>query len=282
MPEVTDKKYQMEGFLKEKMDCAVTRVKYRKLDAPFIVDGDEGFGKTGISVLCAYYLSQMTGRPFSLDNIFFDPKEFTNFINSTKQQIAIWDEAALGGLASNWASKVQQILIQTMMTCRFRQHIIFFNCPKFYRLNQYFITERPIGLIHVYSEDKINAGRFVFYKKEMLEPMLNMWFTKKKQPYKRYTSKFLRGKFPDAFKKEIGIINEDDYDKKKEEATERILSQYSNDRFNEKLLKLQYNVATKFPLQKKEIASILQVRPATLSDWGKIPQKYPELFMNVS
>jgi len=56
MPKVTDKQYQMPDFLIEKMDLVDMKLSQRKLDSIFLVDGDEGFGKTGISILLAYIL----------------------------------------------------------------------------------------------------------------------------------------------------------------------------------------------------------------------------------
>jgi hypothetical protein len=286
MPKITDKEYQMESFLIEKMDAATKRVMSRKLDGVFIIDGDEGFGKTGLSILLAYHLSHVTKRKFSLDNVFFDPKEFTNFINSTTKQIIIWDEAALGGLASSWASKVQQLLIQTLMTCRFRQHIIFFNCPKFYRLKDYFITDRALGLIHVYSPDKLNAGKVSYYKHDLLEAMNEQWKNYKQKPYKKFCRKRLRGNFIDAFNpklfKDGCIIDEKDYDKKKTYYTEKLLSQYSDSRKDDKLLKFEYNITTIPNITRKELAKYIGVSENTITDWKKIPSKYPELFMNTT
>lgn len=280
MPKVTDKQFQMEKFLINKLELIKKRVTERKLDAVMMVDGDEGFGKTGISILCAYYLSHITKRKFNLDHIFFDPKEFIKFINTTKNQIIIWDEAALGGLASSWQNKVQQMLIQTLMTCRFRKHIIFFNCPKFYRLNAYFVMERATGLIHVYSHDKINAGRFIYYKKELLEKMVGMWGKKKTKPYKIFYDRRLRGHFVDAFK--LDIIDEDKYDNKKEHYTEKLLAQYGDSRYNDKLLKFQHRVATNPNLSGKEKAELAGVSPQTIVEWKKIPYKYPEIFKEVT
>lgn len=280
MPKVTDKQYQMPDFLIEKMDCAAARVNARKLDAIFMVDGDEGFGKTGISILLAYYVAHKTGREFDLNHLFFDPKELLSYINSNKKKVIIWDEAALGGLASSWQNKVQQMLIQTLMTCRSKQHIIFFNCPKFYRLNKYFILDRALGLIHVYSEDKLNAGRVAFYKQDWLEKMINYYSTKNKKPYKIFCSKQLRGNFIDAFK--TTIVSEDEYDKKKDYYTEKLLSQYSNSRYNERLLKLQYAITNMKGLEKQEIASQIGVTPKTMSSWNKIPSKYPEIFKEIN
>jgi len=276
MPKVTDKNYTLPDFLIEKMDFTANRVTKRKLDAIFMIDGDEGFGKTGISFLLAYYAAWKTGRTFTLDNVFFDPNELINFINSTKNQVIVWDEAALGGLASGWQNKVQQRIIQTLMTCRSRRHIIFFNCPKFYRLNLYFVVDRATGLIHVYSEDGMNAGCVTYHMKDWLEKMMNFWSSKKKKPYKVFHSKRLRGTFPDGFK--AGIINEDEYDKKKDYYTQQLLSSYSTDGYNEKLLKLQYNIYMMKDKTQKEKAEIFGIGADTISSWGKIPLKYPEIF----
>ncbi|KKM87144.1 hypothetical protein LCGC14_1271850 [marine sediment metagenome] len=280
MPKVTDLQYQLEGFLIEKMDCIHTRVTKRKLDGIFLIDGDEGFGKTGISILLAKYIAWKTDREFNLDHIFFDPKELIAYINSTKKQVIIWDEAALGGLASGWQNKVQQMVIQTLMTCRSRQHIIFFNCPKFYRLNKYFVMDRAEGLIHVYSENRIDAGKVAYFKKDQLEYMMEYWTKKHKHPYKVFYRKQLRGNFIDAFK--LDILSEDAYDKKKDSYTEKLLSQYSNDRYNEKLLKLQHSVYKMQGITQKEKSKCIGLGTDTISAWGKIPSKYPEIFKEVA
>lgn len=278
--QVTDKKFWLEDFLIEKLDLFIERAcKQRKLDIVCLVDGDEGFGKTGLSILCAYYISQKTGRKFGLDNIFFDPQEFMNFINSTKEQIIIWDEAALGGLASGWSNKVQQMLIQTLMTCRFRKHIIFFNCPKFYRLNNYFVSDRAWGLMHVYSRDGISAGRMVYYRKEALERMIDYYSRRRKKPYKAFGKGNLHGSFVDAFN--LGIVDEGEYDKRKESITQKLLTKFGDSRKDKEKLKLKYGIYTLPKLQGKEKAEHFKVRPATITEWGKIPEKYPELYAPV-
>jgi hypothetical protein len=277
---VTDKNFYMEDFLIEKLDLYIERAcKNRKLDIVVIVDGDEGFGKTGLSILCAYYISQKTGRKFDINNIFFDPQEFINKINTTKEQILIWDEAALGGLAAGWASKVQQMLVQTLMTCRFRKHIIFFNCPKFYRLNNYFVSDRAWGLMHVYSRDGISAGRMIYYRKDALEGMIDYYSRRRRKPYKAFGKGNLHGSFVDAFN--LNIIDEDEYDKRKEETTQRLLTKFGSSRHNKENLKLKYGIYTLQGLQGKEKAKHFKVRPATITEWGKIPDKYPEIYKPV-
>lgn len=278
MPKVTDKQYSMPKFLIEKLDIASYRVKKRELDAVFLVDGDEGFGKTSISVLSAYYCAYKTGRKFTLDNVFFDPNKLLKFINSTEKQVIIWDEAALGGLASGWQNKVQQMLIQTLMTCRSRRHILFFNCPKFYRLNRYFISDRAIGLIHVYSEDGINAGPFAYYKKDWLDKMIDFYTKKKsKAVYKVFYNTRLRSTFIDAFSK-TDILDKKEYEKKKNQTTQKLLSQYGGVKGDGKLLKLQYAFYCLKGVTQQKKAKCAGITRQTLSEWGKIPEKYPEFF----
>jgi len=276
---VTDKKYSLENFVVYILDLIIERAaKKRKLDAVLLCDGDEGFGKTGLSILMGYYFSHKTGREFSLDNIFFDPEEFTTFINTTKKQIIIWDEAALGGLASGWQNKVQQMLIQTLMTCRFRQHIIIFNCPKFYRLNQYFVTDRAVGLFHVYSRDGINAGRLTYYKKDWLEQMHQQWNKKRLKPYKKYTSKHFRGSFIDAFN--IGIIDEDEYDNKKTKYTKKLLEKFKtgkDSKQTQEMDKLKYIIASDKNRTLKEIAEMVNKSERTISRWRDLKENIPLL-----
>lgn len=278
----TSKQYYIEEVLRQKLDFVVERAAMkRKLDAIFICDGDEGFGKTGMSILCMYYLSEMTGREFNLDHVFFDPEEFIKFVNSTREQLIIWDEAALGGLANNWQSRVQQMLIQTLMTCRSRKHIIIFNVPKFYRLNLYFVVERAVGLIHVYSRDNLNAGHFTYYTKKYLEGMMDCWAKKRKKPYKLFPH--LRGTFPDAFKHDI--IDEDEYDKKKDASTQKLIDKYAkrtpSNISSNKLLKFQYlisQLSETFKLNAQELAEFMEVNNSTLSKWKNIKKEKPKLF----
>lgn len=274
---VTDKQYSLERFVVHILDLIIERsCKKRKLDALLLIDGDEGFGKTGLSILIAYYMAQQSGREFSIDNIYFDPESFLDKVNSTKKQILIWDESALGGLASGWQNKIQQMMIQTLMTCRFRQHIIIFNCPKFYRLNQYFVTDRAVGLFHVYSRDGIRAGRLTFHKKAWLEGMLLMWNKKRMKPYKKYTNKVFRGSFVDAFN--TSIIDEDEYDKRKTYATQKLIAKFKTGKESKRaqeLEKLKHVLATKGGLTQEELAEEMGVTKRTIRNWKKLKDNKP-------
>ena len=211
---VTDKHYSLDKGLKTRLDRMIERSSgSKKFDNLLVIDGDEGYGKTTLAVEVAYYVAQQLKRPFSVDNVFFNVDELTEFARSNKEQLIIWDEAALGGLAAQWQSNVQKVLTQLLMVARKKKHFWIFNIPKFYKLNEYVIVDRAIGMIHVYARKETELGRFVYYSKRQKEKLYMDFKRKKQRNYKKY--KTLHGTFPDVLSK---LIDEDAYDKKKDEA----------------------------------------------------------------
>lgn len=210
---VTDKKYFIENKLLEKLDMICDRVTKQKLDAWIIVDGAEGYGKSNFSVGSAYYCAYKTKRKFGLDNIFFDIDKFIEYVESTEKQVIIWDEAALGGLASGWQNKLQQKLIQLVMTVRKKRHIVFMNIPRFTKLNEYLAIDRTIGLVHVYARHEKQIGRFCYYKKSSKMWVYENYRKKKLGAYQKYVS--FHGTFREALPL---VLEEKEYDKRKDKA----------------------------------------------------------------
>ena len=211
---VTSKQYYIDKALLGKLDLMCDRCTGdNRMDNVIIIDGDEGYGKSTLSVELAFYCAEKTGREFNVDNIFFDIDRLIDLVKSTKEKVIIWDEAALAGLAADWQKKVQKKLVKLLMICRKKRHIIFLNIPKFFKLNEYIAVDRSIGLIHVYARNERELGHFFYYGKKNKEKLHNDWKKKKIRAYKKHA--LLRGTFPNALAK---IIDEDEYDRKKDEA----------------------------------------------------------------
>ena len=87
-------------YLAKKLDLMCKKVTKHHFDNLLIIDGDEGFGKTNLAAAVCGYVSLKTGRSLSNSNVFFLIDDLINFAVKTKKQIIWWDEAALGGLAS--------------------------------------------------------------------------------------------------------------------------------------------------------------------------------------
>lgn len=282
---VTDKQIGLDDLLVRKLDLMAERCTgSRKFDNLIIVDGTEGYGKSNISVACAYYLSQKTGRPFNLNHIFFDARKLIDTAKKSEDQIYVFDEAALVGLASQWQNKLQQEMITYFMTARKKRHIVFFNIPKFFRLNEYFILDRAIGLIHVYAKNEMKLGRFAYYMKDRMNNLYDHIKKTRRRDYNQYHD--FRGTFPIVISNaENAIIDENEYDKRKDEAIAGIGEKESapTNRIERFHVKLKYNLSQlpeKINLSKGELAKLIKIDRSVLSDWENLYDKYPDVINN--
>jgi len=166
--------FYLDGIAKQVCDAIIDRVVDREQDALVINTGSEGAGKSGASVNMAVYMSSVTGRPFSVDNIFFKLEDMIKFAVTHKKQIIIWDESALGGLASDWSNKNQKKLISMLMVCRKLRHIFIFNIPRFYKMSSS-IIERAHCLFYMFEDKTERPGNFIIIGKEGLENLYTGW-----------------------------------------------------------------------------------------------------------
>ena len=235
----TDKDLNYDRLLIHKLDLMIERCTKRKFDNLLIVEGDEGYGKTNMAALIAYYVSFKTGRQLSLDNVFFDAEEMVNFAKSTQDQIIWLYEAAIAGLASELQNKIQKKLIKMLMIARKKRHFYIICIPKFYKLNEYIIG-RSIGMVRVYAKNETVLGRFVYYNKSCIRNLYNLWRTKKRLEYHKYC--IFHGTFANVLGK---IMDEDAYDEKKDAAILKALTDEENNKSVEKvqLHGLKYGIA---------------------------------------
>lgn len=211
---VTDKKYNLEKEYVHKLDLMIKRINGVD-DVVLPIDGDEGTGKTELAVGTCYYIAYMTGRKYTINNIFFDLNEVIKFAQNTNEQIIHFDEAVLGLLIGHHWEKAQQQFIQLVMVARKKKHFVVLCIPKFHRLPPYLIEERALGLVHVYSRRNLEKGRFCYFKKESKDRLYDCWKRKKIKAYKDFYD--LKGTFGEASKKVFTKDEWDEYERKKDE-----------------------------------------------------------------
>ncbi len=261
----------MEEKLKEKLDLCVARCTgEKKLDNLIIVDGDEGIGKTTFAIQCAYYMAQQSKRSFSVDNVFFDLDKMFEYVRTTTDKVIVWDEAALGGLSTDWRNEQQRTLIKLLMVARKKRHIYIFNIPKFFKLNEYLIVDRSIALIHIYARREIEQGRFCYYKKSSKERLFYDRLRTRQRNYKRYYD--FHGSFPNVLGQ---LINEEEYERKKDEAILSIGINKERNKWKEKVIDYQTRLA-KSDINKELLAETLGISLRTVYNWverGDAPLK---------
>jgi len=275
---VTDKEYFLEKKLIKKLNLMVKRLKGSD-DNVLLIDGDEGQGKTNLACGICYYVAGETKRKYTIDNIFFDLEKVIEFASSTKEQIIHWDEAAFGGMASQWWNKNQLKFIQLIMTARKKKHFLVICIPRFYKLNEYLVVDRSIGLIHVYARKNIIKGRMFYYNKVAKENLYDDWRRKHKRSYKRW--KTFHGSFPKAMEKIFTKEELDVYETKKDAAILTLGQKKEEKSFmSKKNLLLRYRLglfAEKKIIMIKDFAKEIGINQKEFSRWRKIPQKYPEI-----
>ena len=266
---VTDKDYYLDDNLKENLDFCIKRQK-KNFDHVFIIDGNEGYGKSSFSLAVGNYLAYSTGKPFSLDNVFFDVDKMMEFAVKTEEQVIIWDEAALMGLSKEWQNKLQIKLTKLLMVARKKRHFWIFNIPSIAELNSYVAVRRSIALLHVYSPDHITRGAFVFLNKRIK----NKAYIEMKKSKREYYGKYnFHGKFTDT----SWLIDNKAYEAKKDAAILSVLDTETVNSVSAKLIKLQYGVTTLERYSLDELAPIFGVDKRTLYNWKNLSSKYPHI-----
>lgn len=257
-----------------------------KRDAVLLIEGEEGQGKTTFSVALGYYIAEKTGRIFNHTRVFADLEKMMEFIKNTEEEIVVWDEPALQALSGDVHSRIVRNLMRLLMMARKKRHFMIINLAYFNKFNDYIVWQRPLGMIHVYSRDEIQAGRFCYIKKKNLEQLWQDWRRFRKRNYKKWSSRRIRGNFPDILNPDyknnvLSDFDIDSYEKKKDEAIQKIGSIEKLKYVEKKLLLLQYRIAM-LPKETKAITqdwlcNQIRVNRDTVFEWRKIPEKYPDI-----
>ncbi len=272
---VTDKELSMRPLLKEKLDLMIHRMEAKGYDNAIIMDGKEGTGKSTLAAQLCYYVSHETGRDFNVDNIYFRVRNLLKAMQSTSKGIFMLDEAELD-LLSESRGKLQRYFMQMLMAARKKNHFIIAIIPKVKKLKSY-VVERAIALIRVYSPDKVSRGYYAYYKEEDKNRMYEKWKRSRRMEYKKFYT--FPGTFSDRFS---DIIDEEKYDKKKDEAIASIGKSDKVGRAKKKLVEIQYRL---YWMGKKnweglnitKIANKLNFAFKNVSKWQHLPDKYPFL-----
>jgi hypothetical protein len=183
----------------------------------------EGSGKSGLGMTSCYYVD----KTFNIDRIVFTPNQFMEAVDkATVGQAILWDEFVTGGMSTDFMSEIQKALVMKMTMIRKKRLFIFWVMPYFFIVGRYFAVARSRFLLHAYTPDGISRGTFKTwnYDRKRL-----MYFRGRKE-FDYCVEPYSKGTFADFFSTYPGVINEEAYDNKKEEATIAINNEESNPR----------------------------------------------------
>jgi hypothetical protein len=208
--------YSVDGYLASNISLGVKRIK-KKWDNLWLIDGDEGVGKSTMGKAVGYFAASELNKDFCVENIFFDINEMEKYALNNRNKIIIWDEAALGGLAEDWQDDFQKTLVKILITCRKYGHFFIFILPDFSSLRRYIAVKRSIALIRCYTPDRMSRGFFKFYGKNKKAELYRL--EKEFKDSNCIIPSFF-GKYYDVTGQ---LIDEEEYERKKDEAIQSLM-----------------------------------------------------------
>jgi hypothetical protein len=275
---VTDLEYPIDKLKVKELNKLCDRVSGRhKHQNVIITEGKEGYGKSTITAGDAYYMAYTLRRRLTL---FFNVDALIDYSKRTKDEIIIFDDAAIAGLSIEAYNKQIVTLIKVLMLGRKNRNTYFINIQDVTRMKSP-LVERAIGMNRVYSPDGLSLGKFVWYNENQLRYLFDTWKTRKKRDYSHYQ---FRGNFSNVLYK---IFNEEEYDKlkddlilsigeKNKESQKKIPRQLVIDQA--KLKTLQYKIGLKGKeTSYREISQMFDIPVSTLQKWF---QTYENKFKN--
>lgn len=161
-------KYFMHSQIAHTLDKKRELVSKKDRDFFFIVDGDEGTGKSFLALQCAKYLDPT----FNLSRVCMTPYEFLHVVqNSSKAQAVVYDEAFTGFSSRRSMTEVSNMLNETVFECRKKNLFIFIVLPTIFFLDRTIVLHRGRVLFHTYFKND-KRGYFAVYTKPQLKTLI--------------------------------------------------------------------------------------------------------------
>lgn len=241
---INDDEFYLDGYLKENLDTAKNVIK-SDWDMVFIVDGQEGAGKSVLAMQCGYYCDST----LNLDRIVFTPYEFRQaIITAKKYQTVIYDEAYTGLSARATMSMINRTLVSMLAEIRQKNLFVFVVMPTFFDLDKYVALWRSRALLNVYTGDNFQRGFFKFFNKTKKKDLyIN---GKKFYNYNKPESNFI-GRFTNFYPVDIEVYKKKkknsliEREKKREETQVRMEMQNA---IFERMMSLDEKVLEKIPI----------------------------------
>jgi hypothetical protein len=156
-------------------------------------------------------------RQFTVDNIVFTSQQFSKAVKTLPEfNVILWDEAMLALATTEAITAMQTTIRKLFTTIRKKRLMIILVIPYVFQLQKYFASSRAQLLIHHYSPDNLKRGFWELYSKKKMKKL----YVLGKRSNDTYV---IRGDIRGRFKlPNEPLIDQDLYDKKKEEAIQSI------------------------------------------------------------
>ena len=158
--EINGKKLYLDNRLKAKLDN-VKMIMRKGWDCIGLVDGIEGSGKSTLSFVCGWYISD--GK-ITMHNICEGTEDAMKKLEKLEDgSVLIIDEGSLMFSSKDTMRKEQKHLIKILQVIRQKKMCLLIVSPSFFDLNKYIAVNRSRFLLHVYTDKDLTRGRFAYF-----------------------------------------------------------------------------------------------------------------------
>lgn len=191
LPKGSEEGIYLDGKLKTKLDN-IKMILKKNWDAVIIVDGLERSGKSTLGITCAYYL---TDTKLNMDNICIGSMDAVEKLDKLPDgSLILIDEGSLVFSSmdvmrteSKRLNKILNVIGQKNMT-------LIIVAPSFFNLSKYISVERSRFLLHVYTDAKLNRGRYAYFstaKKRILYDLGKKNYNSYRKPSADFIGRFV-------------------------------------------------------------------------------------------
>lgn len=139
----------------------VEKLQKKNWDCLFIIDGNEGSGKSTLSFICGQYLTKMN---LTLDNIANGSDDALDKLKRLPDySVLIMDEAELLFSSRETMTKEQKQLSIILMIIRQKKMVLILVSPSFFRLSSYVAVDRSKFLLRVFADNQNNRGNWAYW-----------------------------------------------------------------------------------------------------------------------
>jgi len=221
LAKINGQEYSVHRRLAEYWDKnTLERMNKQNSDRVYIVDGRERVGKSTFAIQQMGYIDPDAFKDVKtfLSRVCITVEEFNETARAIKNGVVIFDEAFRGFSSRSALSKVNKLLIQTLMEMGQNNNILFIVLPSFFLLDMYPAILRSNALFHLDYDKKSKVRIFKGYNNADKNFMYRMgarkgWNYKMTRFHGKYFSKFPGGEeFEEAYikKKEQAFIKMSD------------------------------------------------------------------------
>jgi hypothetical protein len=172
------KDYNLEDYNEKKVivinkllwDKVMNIIKLRRkgYDALIMVDGKRRTGKSTLAKTIAYLLNPN----ITINNYVAGLEEAPDKIDKVADEdVLIFDEGSLVASSRDIMAKKNKQLLKIIDVCGQKKLTLIFCMPSFFEISKPIAITHSIFLIHVYTDDQLNRGRFAYFgtkKKNLL------------------------------------------------------------------------------------------------------------------